>query len=73
MGQIIPLEDIFSNYPHTLMPLGMQDTSSVVVVVNEVSVLVDVVVSQYSKNFPCLKTLSYNSSLSSFDIDFLIN
>ena len=39
-------------------PLGVQETTSVLVAVKEVRVLVDVVVSQYSKNFPCLKTLS---------------
>ena len=66
------LEGIFSHYPvHTLMPLGMQDTSMVVVAVYEVEVLVEVVVSQYSKNFACLKTFGrkiYISSLSSFYI-----
>ena len=56
------------------MPLaGMQEASSVVVAVYEVEVLVEVVVSQYSKNFPRLKTFSlkmYISSLSSLDIGF---
>ena len=42
-------------YPHSLMLPGMQDTIRVVVPVKEVRVLVLVVVSQYSRNLPCLK------------------
>ena len=38
--------------------MGLQETINVEVAVTEVRVLVDVVVSQYSKNFPCLKTFS---------------
>ena len=40
------------------MPLGIQDTITVVVAVYEVRVLVLVVVSQYSRNFPSLKTMT---------------
>ena len=56
------------------MPLaGTQEARIVVVAVYEVEVVVEVVVSQYSKNFPRLKTFSlkmYISSLSSFYIGF---
>ena len=40
------------------MPPGIQDTTNVVVVVYEVEVLVLVVVSQYSRNFPCLSAVA---------------
>ena len=41
------------------MPVGRQDTTRVVVAVYEVRVLVLVVVSQYSRNLPCLKSLNF--------------
>ena len=44
---------------------GVQDdTTSVLVAVNEVVVDVDVVVNQYSKNFPCLKVIALKRILS---------
>ena len=48
------------------MPPGMQDTTNVVVAVYDVRVLVLVVVSQYSRNFPSLETLTIEHDHSPF-------
>ena len=48
------------------MPVGRQETTRVVVAVYEVRVLVLVVVSQYSRNLPCLKSLNLKRDHSFF-------